>query len=54
VYIGAYLVVAPINAVFLLRYSPETIVDRAEARGVKDWDKVVGGLFAERLQEGGS
>jgi protein-S-isoprenylcysteine O-methyltransferase Ste14 len=45
VYIGVYLVVAPINAVFLLRYSPGTIADRAEARGMKNWDKVVGGLF---------
>ena len=45
VYIGVYLVVAPINAVFLLRYSPRTIADRAEARGMRDWDKVVGGLF---------
>jgi protein-S-isoprenylcysteine O-methyltransferase Ste14 len=46
VYLGTYLVVAPINAVFLLRYSPETIAHRTEARGMKDWDKVVGGLFA--------
>jgi protein-S-isoprenylcysteine O-methyltransferase Ste14 len=45
VYIGVYLVVAPINALFLLRFSPETIADRAEARGMRDWDKVVGGLF---------
>ena len=45
VYIGVYLVVAPINALFMLRYSPETIADRAEASGMRDWDKVVGGLF---------
>ncbi len=45
VYIGVYLVIAPINALFLLRYSPETIADRADARGMRDWDKVVGGLF---------
>jgi protein-S-isoprenylcysteine O-methyltransferase Ste14 len=44
-YIGIYLVVAPINAVFLLRYSPGTIADRAEAKGMRDWDKVVGGSF---------
>ncbi|UCF62230.1 MAG: isoprenylcysteine carboxylmethyltransferase family protein [Anaerolineaceae bacterium] len=44
-YIGVYLVVAPINALFMLRYSPRTIADRAEARGMRDWDKVVGGLF---------
>jgi protein-S-isoprenylcysteine O-methyltransferase Ste14 len=45
VYIGFYLAAALINATFMLRYSPETIARRAEARGMKDWDKVVGGLF---------
>lgn len=45
VYIGFYLAAALINATFMLRYSPETIARRAEATGIKDWDKVVGGLF---------
>jgi protein-S-isoprenylcysteine O-methyltransferase Ste14 len=30
----------------LMRYSPETIARRAEAEGIKGWDKIVGGLFA--------
>jgi protein-S-isoprenylcysteine O-methyltransferase Ste14 len=45
VYVGFYLAAALINATFMLRYSPETIARRAEATGMKDWDKVVGGLF---------
>jgi protein-S-isoprenylcysteine O-methyltransferase Ste14 len=45
VYIGFYLAAALVNATFMLRYSPETIARRAEARGMKDWDKVVGGMF---------
>ena len=46
VYLGIYLVLAPINAIFLLRYSSETIADRAEARGMKGWDKVVWDVVA--------
>lgn len=45
VYIGIYLVGAAINAAFMLRYSPETIAERAETRG-KGWDKVISGLGA--------
>jgi protein-S-isoprenylcysteine O-methyltransferase Ste14 len=30
----------------MLRYTPETIAQRAESRGMKNWDKVVGGLWA--------
>jgi protein-S-isoprenylcysteine O-methyltransferase Ste14 len=45
VYVGLYLAAALINATFMLRYSPETIARRAEATGMKDWDKIVGGLF---------
>ena len=45
VYIGFYLMAVLINAAIMMRYSPETIAERAEARGMKDWDKIVGGLF---------
>jgi protein-S-isoprenylcysteine O-methyltransferase Ste14 len=45
VYVGTSLVMVSVNASFMLRYSPETIAERAESRGMKDWDKVVGGLF---------
>ena len=46
VYVGIYLVGIAINATLMLRYSPETIAERAESRGMKDWDKVIGGLWA--------
>lgn len=46
VFVGLYLVGILIGAVFLLRYSPRTIAKRAESQGMKDWDKVVGGLWA--------
>jgi len=46
VYIGIYLVGISINATIMLRYSPETIAERAETRGMKDWDKIIGGLWA--------
>jgi protein-S-isoprenylcysteine O-methyltransferase Ste14 len=34
-----------INGAFLLRYNPQTVAQRATAEGMRDWDKVVGGLF---------
>jgi protein-S-isoprenylcysteine O-methyltransferase Ste14 len=46
VFLGLYLVGAVVNGAFMLRYSPETIAQRADAEEMKDWDKVVGGLFA--------
>jgi protein-S-isoprenylcysteine O-methyltransferase Ste14 len=45
VFVGLYLAGVATNAVLLLRHSPETIAERARAEGMKDWDKVVGGLF---------
>lgn len=45
VFIGLYLLGMVVNASLLLHYSPETIAERAEARGMKTWDKIVGGLF---------
>lgn len=45
VYIGVYLVGIIINLIVLLRTSPETIALRAESREMKDWDKLVGGLW---------
>jgi len=46
VYVGIYLVGIAINAAIMLRYSPETIAERAESRGWKGWDRVVSGLWA--------
>lgn len=44
-YIGLYLAGIAVNAVLLMRFSPETIARRAESEGMKGWDKIVGGLF---------
>jgi protein-S-isoprenylcysteine O-methyltransferase Ste14 len=47
IYIGIYVVFILINGVIMLRRSPETIAERAEAgEDWKDWDKIVGGLYA--------
>jgi protein-S-isoprenylcysteine O-methyltransferase Ste14 len=46
VYLGTYLVAILVNAVLMLRANPETIAERGRGREeMKDWDKVVGGLF---------
>jgi protein-S-isoprenylcysteine O-methyltransferase Ste14 len=45
-YVGLYLAGMVANALLLLRTNPETIAERSRAEGMKDWDKVVGGLFA--------
>jgi protein-S-isoprenylcysteine O-methyltransferase Ste14 len=46
VYLGICLVSMLINAAIMLSTSPETIAERGRPQGTKDWDKVVGGLWA--------
>lgn len=46
VYLGIALVSMAINSSFLLRTSPETIAERGRPQSTRDWDKVVGGLWA--------
>jgi protein-S-isoprenylcysteine O-methyltransferase Ste14 len=46
VYLGICTVTMLINGTILLRTSPETIAERARFQETKDWDKVVGGLWA--------
>ncbi|MBZ0290141.1 MAG: hypothetical protein K8I30_21135, partial [Anaerolineae bacterium] len=46
VFLGLYLAGILVNSVFMFRYSPETIARRASGEGMKDWDKVVSGLWA--------
>ncbi len=46
VYLGISLVSVLINAIFMLRTSPETVAERGQAKGWKDWDKLVSGLWA--------
>lgn len=44
-FLGLYTAGILINGAFLLRYNPRTIAERATATGMRDWDKMVGGLF---------
>lgn len=44
-YMGLYLAGIAVSAVLMFRTSPETIAERADASGVRGWDRVVGGLF---------
>lgn len=44
-FLGLYAGGILINGAFLLRYNPQTVAERATAEGMRDWDKVVGGLF---------
>ena len=45
VFLGIGLLSVSINAVFMLRSSPETVAEHGRPKEVKDWDKVVGGLW---------
>ena len=46
VFLGIYLASTLINGAFLLRTSPETIVERGQPGEMKDWDKVFGVLWS--------
>jgi protein-S-isoprenylcysteine O-methyltransferase Ste14 len=46
VFLGIYLVSVSINSAFLLHTGPETIAERGRPQEMKDWDKVVGGLWS--------
>lgn len=45
-YIGFYLLMILVNASLLRRINPDVIAERADNAGMKDWDKLVGGVFA--------
>jgi protein-S-isoprenylcysteine O-methyltransferase Ste14 len=45
VFLGISLVSVAINAIFMLRTSPETIAERGKPKEGKDWDKWIGGLW---------
>jgi protein-S-isoprenylcysteine O-methyltransferase Ste14 len=49
VFLGICLVSVTINGAFMLRTSPETIAERGRPKETKDWDKVVGSLWALAL-----
>lgn len=46
VLISLYLIGLSINFTIMLRYSPETIAERARARAIKGWDKIISSLGA--------
>jgi protein-S-isoprenylcysteine O-methyltransferase Ste14 len=46
VYLGICLVSVLVNGAVMLRTSPETIAERSRSQETKDWDKLVGGLWA--------
>ncbi len=45
VFLGISLLSVAINAVFMLRNNPETVAERGRPKEVKDWDKLIGGLW---------
>jgi protein-S-isoprenylcysteine O-methyltransferase Ste14 len=45
VYLGISLLSLAINAVFMLRLNPETVAERGRPKEVKDWDKLIGGMW---------
>jgi protein-S-isoprenylcysteine O-methyltransferase Ste14 len=45
VYLGISVVGVGVNSFFMFRYSPETIARRATSEGMKEWDKIVSGLY---------
>jgi protein-S-isoprenylcysteine O-methyltransferase Ste14 len=45
VFLGTGLVSVAINAVFMLRSSPETVAERGRPKEVKTWDKWIGGAI---------
>jgi protein-S-isoprenylcysteine O-methyltransferase Ste14 len=45
-YLGISLVSVLINGTIMLRTSPETVAERGRPTEMKDWDKVVGGLWS--------
>lgn len=44
-YAALYIVGIAVSAILLFHYNPDTIAERAEASGMRGWDKVVSGLF---------
>ncbi|MCG8352743.1 MAG: isoprenylcysteine carboxylmethyltransferase family protein [Chloroflexales bacterium] len=46
VFLGVGLLGIAVNSMFLLRYNPAIVSERARSEGMRDWDKVVGGLWA--------
>lgn len=46
VFLGIYVISVSINSALMFRTSPETIAERGKPGKMKDWDKVVSGLWS--------
>ncbi|MGE5223861.1 MAG: methyltransferase family protein [Omnitrophica WOR_2 bacterium] len=46
VFLGIYLVSISINSIFMLRTRRETIAERSRPKEMKDWDKIISGLWS--------
>lgn len=46
IFLGIYLVSVMTNSVFLMCTSPEMIAERGQPKEIKDWDKVVSGIWS--------
>jgi protein-S-isoprenylcysteine O-methyltransferase Ste14 len=45
-FLGIYFISVLINSVFMLRTNPETVAERGRPKEMRNWDKVVGGLWS--------
>lgn len=46
VFLGICVASASVNSFFMLRTNPETIAERGQPKETRNWDKIVGGLWA--------
>jgi protein-S-isoprenylcysteine O-methyltransferase Ste14 len=46
IFIAMNLVGVLANSLVMLRYNPETVAERGAGKGMRDWDKIVSGLYA--------
>ncbi|HTX79080.1 MAG TPA: isoprenylcysteine carboxylmethyltransferase family protein [Longilinea sp.] len=45
-FLGIQLVGVAINSVFMLHTNPETVAERGQPKDMKNWDKIIGGLWS--------
>jgi protein-S-isoprenylcysteine O-methyltransferase Ste14 len=46
IFLGIYFVSISINSIFLMRTNPETVAERGKPKEMKQWDKVISGLWS--------
>ncbi|MFZ5810379.1 MAG: methyltransferase family protein [Chloroflexota bacterium] len=45
IFLGIYFITISVNGVLLMRTSPEMVAERGKPKEMKDWDKVISGLW---------